>query len=129
MVNLAIGLIVILWINYVTDFLMQSESQANNKHHSLFWLLSHVATYSLYFGVGIAALNYFIQIFIPINLLWVILLNGASHFVVDFITSKFNANFYKKKNIRGFLKMIGFDMLIHTSILIALTFMFTNLIK
>ena len=124
--SIAITLIVLLTINYVTDFLFQTKKQGENKSHSLYWLSMHVFTFTTYFTGLLCFYNIFAHAFTWENLFLLTLINGATHFIVDFISSKCTSYFYKKTQFRAFLKTIGFDTLVHTIILIVLTFLFIN---
>lgn len=117
-----ISIIVIIWLNYITDYLFQSQSMSENKHHSLFWLLAHVADFTIAFGVAVLVFNGMTHYFNWGNLVILILINGVSHLIIDFFTSKITAYYYKKRKIGTFLRVIGADQTLHVTILVILTF-------
>ena len=47
-----------------------------------------------------------------------VLVNGGSHFCVDFVTSRVTSHLHKRGLIYGFFLVIGLDQLIHTIILV-----------
>lgn len=125
--SIAIALIIILWANYITDFLFQTKKMGKNKHHSILWLLAHIGSYTFYFSLLLILYNTIAITFTWINLFHLIWINAITHLIVDFTTSKITAYFYQKHQFRSFLKVIGLDTLIHTTILIILTFLFINI--
>ena len=93
----------VLFTHFVADFICQTDNMAKNKSKSLKWLSFHIAVYTLifcYLGIEFA------------------LINGVCHFLIDFITSKISSYYYAKGRIHDFFVVIGFDQLLHTSILI-----------
>lgn len=98
-----ITILILIWIHFVADFILQSDAMAKNKSKSNKWLLLHVAVYSipfLWFG-------------------WLFtLVNGVAHFVTDFITSRITSKLHAKGEIHWFFVVIGFDQAIHITTLI-----------
>jgi hypothetical protein len=76
---------------------------AINKSRSNWWLTAHVATYSLmlcFLGWKVA------------------LLNGAAHWLIDYVTSRANARLWAAQQRHWFFVCIGFDQFLHTSLLL-----------
>jgi phage-related holin len=75
---------------------------ALNKSSSNKWLGIHCFIYALpflYFGFKFA------------------LVAGISHFVIDYVTSRVNANLWKQGKRGMFFKNIGFDQALHMTVL------------
>lgn len=96
-------ILIIIWLHFVADFILQSDKMAKNKSKSSLWLLLHIVTYSiplLYFGWLFA------------------LINGIAHFITDFITSRITSKLYAKGEIHWFFVIIGLDQAIHLTTLV-----------
>jgi len=99
-----IDIVILVWMHFVADFLLQSRKVGENKSSSNLILLKHVIIYSIpffYFGWQFA------------------LLNAALHFVVDWITSRVTKHAWKESNMELFWGTIGFDQAVHMTTLIA----------
>lgn len=104
-------LVALLATHWVGDFILQTNFQASNKSKRLDALSLHVATYTvtlfaaaiILFGITAAV------IFAAIN--------GALHFVTDYITSRVSSKLWAEQNLHHFFVMIGFDQLIHQATL------------
>ena len=98
-------IIIIIWLHFVADFILQSDKMALNKSSNNRWLCIHSICYSipfLYFG-----LTYCI-------------INGMLHFSIDYITSRITGYLYQKEERHWFFVMIGLDQAAHLSCLILL---------
>lgn len=97
-------LLELIWIHFVADFVLQSDTMAKNKSSSNKWLLLHCIVYTipfLWFGWKFA------------------LINGVAHFATDWITSRCTAALWKKGERHWFFVLIGLDQAIHLTILVA----------
>jgi len=96
--------LLIIWLHWIADFVMQSDTVATNKSKNTWVLGLHCLTYSLPFVlVG-----------------WKFaLLNGILHFPVDFVTSRLTSYYWSIENRHAFFVTIGFDQAVHVSILFA----------
>ena len=101
MLDLAVVFKLII-VHWIADFWLQTDKMAMNKSSSNKWLLTHVAVYTipfLYFGWLFAFIN------------------GATHFVVDYFTSRINKRLWDDKKVHYFFVGVGFDQAIHMLIL------------
>ena len=98
--------IILVWVHFVADFLLQNDKMAVNKSKSNKWLGIHAGIYTIpFFWWG-----------------WKFaLVNGAAHFVVDFVTSRGTTWLWQKNERHWFFSLIGLDQAIHiTTLLVTL---------
>ena len=126
----------ILFIHWISDFVLQSSWMATNKSKNWFALASHILVYTasmgflmLLAGVIIAGISGSItggaiMIITPMSFVKWIALNGALHFVTDAITSRITSILWRKNDMHNFFVVVGFDQLIHYSCLIITLLMF-----
>lgn len=95
-------ILAIVWLHFMSDFILQSNEMATKKSKSMIWLTIHVIVYSF-----------------PFLLLgWkYALVNGLAHWVVDFFTSRATSRLWEKKEVHWFFVVIGFDQALHMTIL------------
>jgi len=97
MISLKI-IILIAFIHWVADFVLQSNKMSQEKNHSIKWLSIHAAVYMipwLIFGFYYAAIN------------------GILHWIIDFNTSKLTHKLWDKKEVHLFFVVIGLDQFAH----------------
>ena len=101
--SIALNLILLVWVHFISDFVFQSNQMAQNKSTSIKWLSIHVGVYSILF-------------------LWwgwkFALLNGILHWMTDFVTSRISSYYWKKNEMHWFFTTIGCDQAIHLTCLI-----------
>lgn len=97
-------LILIVWLHFISDFLLQTDKMALNKSKSIKWLSIHIVAYSstlfLFLGWKYA------------------LVNGILHWITDFITSKGTTALWLRNERHWFFVIIGVDQAIHMTCLI-----------
>lgn len=100
-------ILIILFIHWVADFLLQTSKMATNKSTSNKWLFFHVFDYSIvWLFIGIFFFNYKdVILFSTITFI--------CHFITDYFTSRWTTKLYKVQNFRKFFKVIGFDQYLH----------------
>lgn len=105
--------ILLLFVHWVGDFVLQTDEMAKGKSVSNKWLTIHAATYISVF----ALLSIFI-LPIWIALAWVIA-NGALHWGQDYCTSRLNSKLWTQNKRHEYFIAIGADQFIHLSFLLS----------
>lgn len=124
--------LIILFLHWIADFVLQTQWMASNKSKSLVALSTHVATYTAVLAIGLILAYWFIiaqlvltwaplyMVFsiVPYKIIFTfVLVNGVLHFITDFFTSKWTralyAKAYKTQDWHNFFVVIGLDQLIH----------------
>ena len=89
--------------HYFADFVFQSDKMALNKSHSWKWLSLHCFVY------GVCFLPWGWQVSLVLM---------GTHFVIDAVTSRLNAYFWKREERRYFFLTIGADQMLHLFLLV-----------
>lgn len=95
----------LLAVHWAADFVLQTNEMALGKSTSNRWLSFHVAVYTI--ALAFLTLS-------P----WFALVNGALHWVTDYVTSRWTARLWKAERRHDFFVAIGVDQLIHTVTLV-----------
>jgi len=97
----------VVWLHFISDFILQTDRMAMNKSKSNAWLELHVTVYALpflWFGWQYAAVN------------WVL------HFATDWASSRATSKLWQKGERHWFFVVIGLDQAIHlTSLVLTLS--------
>lgn len=106
------GILAILVIHFISDFVLQTQEMASKKSLSNGWLLWHIIVYTIPFYIMLLIFRDF-----PTTLLFMAF-NGTVHFFVDYVSSRI-ARYYRERNrMHAFFVTIGADQLIHMLTLI-----------
>ncbi len=100
---MATDIIILIWIHFIADFILQSDKMATNKSKSNKYLAVHCLIYSL-------PLLWFGWLFA--------LVNGTAHFITDWITSRATTNLHQKGERHRFFVVVGLDQAIHMTTLV-----------
>jgi len=106
-----IDIIILIWLHFLSDFLLQSDEMAINKSKSNKILALHCLVYSipfLWFGWMFAAVN------------------GVLHFFTDWVSSRAASHFHQKGERRRFFLVIGADQAVHMTTLVLTLHYLTN---
>jgi len=110
MINFYLEMILLaLTLHFIGDFLLQTHQMACNKSKSTKWLLYHVSVYSFCFlimGVRFAIFMF------------------ATHYVIDYFTSRITSKLWAKEDYHNFFVVIGMDQLLHMFCIIAAVYRF-----
>jgi hypothetical protein len=103
----------ILLAHWIADFICQTDDMAKNKSKSWKWLSAHIFTYFVVlFWICVIAIDDTKLV------LQFALINSAGHFIIDMITSRVTSYLWSKERVHDFFVVIGFDQLLHVTILI-----------
>jgi len=96
-------ILLIIWIHFIADFLLQNDKMAINKSSSSKWLTIHTLIYSIPFVIfGFRSM---VVIF-------------TSHWFVDFFSSRLTTKLFIAQKRHWFFVVIGLDQAIHLSFII-----------
>jgi len=116
--------LLLITAHYVSDFLAQSEWMAENKSTSNLALSAHVFVLSVVLFAFFCAGPFATATFLPFSIgaktaLILVAVNGATHWVIDYVSSRAMAQAYILKDTRLFFKILGLDQALHMGILFA----------
>jgi len=106
---------IIIVAHFIADFMFQTDKMALNKSSNVKWLLAHILSYT--FGVFVYLVIIFKCGIVQKSLTFATyfaLFNGATHFVVDFVTSRIMKTLWIQKKRHDFFVMLGADQASHT---------------
>ena len=97
-------ILLLVWVHFAADFILQTDAMAQNKSKSNAWLGLHILVYTvplvLFFGWYFA------------------IINGIAHFLVDWCTSRINKRLWDAGKVHYFFVGVGADQAIHISTLV-----------
>nr|BDD47550.1 hypothetical protein 2 [Legionellales bacterium] len=98
------SILILIWLHFIADFILQTDKMALNKSTSNKWLGIHSLIYSVPF----------LLFFGPVYGL----VNGILHFIVDYVTSRLTSRYWQQEERHKFFVTIGADQATHITILI-----------
>lgn len=119
-------LLIVLVLHWLFDFVFQSRKIANEKWHDLKALTDHASIYGLGLLCMAFPLNWFINDSVQLGVF--VFTNGLSHLMIDYLTSKATHVLSVEKLEKQFWCTIGFDQLLHLSILVITMHVFLGLV-
>jgi hypothetical protein len=122
MINLTV-VILIIFIHWIADFVLQTDWEATNKSTNIKALLSHTLRYSVWWTVFIIIYGIFFHQLTILNALLFILITFIAHTITDYFTSRLNKKLWDTKQVHNFFVSIGFDQILHY-VQLLLTFYF-----
>ena len=96
-------ILTLVWVHFLSDFLLQTDRMALNKSSSVKWLSIHIGVYSLPFFVF--GWQY-------------ALVNAGLHWLTDFVSSRITSRLWKQEKRHWFFVVIGLDQAIHLTCLL-----------
>ena len=103
--------IVIVFVHWLADFLLQLPKWKVGKSTSIMDLTNHVGAYSATMGlavcIGFPILHY------SMSMLWFMPITFVCHWITDYFTSKWNKKAWDDKKTNLFFNSIGFDQFLH----------------
>ncbi|MDD3320888.1 MAG: DUF3307 domain-containing protein [Paludibacter sp.] len=118
-------IIILILLHVIADYFLQGSKLSKLKALKLSYLFEHVAIYT---GIFIVFSPLLLGLTIVEGVIFS-LINGAAHFVVDFIIGKLKLK-YHDTNESAYLSVVGADHTIHIIILIlTYIYMFPNAIN
>lgn len=111
-----IQILIILFIHWVADFLLQTKDMAMNKSKSNFWLALHVGVYALTFFIPGIFFGAYSGYFTADQLVVFTIVTFVCHFVTDYLTSRWTSKLYADQKFYGFpsfFSVIGLDQFLH----------------
>lgn len=115
---------VILFVHWVGDFVVQTEWEARNKSKSWVALISHTSTYT--------ALWIMFSVFFLTDwgMFWFPIITFVTHTIIDYFTSRLNAKLAitarEKNDYHNFFVSVGFDQFLHYTQLFLTYIFFTK---
>lgn len=123
--ELFIGIITLLYAHFMADFVFQTHKMATQKSDDVRVLTTHILMYAMIFFFAFTLVGYVFAEYYNIEFSkWlsmsfgITIINSIFHFMIDYFTSKATKYFWKKEDYHNFFVVIGFDQLLHVSLLI-----------
>lgn len=127
-----IDIIVILLVHWFTDFVLQSNNQATKKSQSNkpwnYFLAEHCFVYS-----SVSTMIYFYYFYWQgyviegdLNVLFIFPYLYITHYITDWVTSRWSKSYFDENNYHNGFVVIGFDQILHYLTLLLMFLFFKN---
>lgn len=121
MISLTVVLIII-FVHWVADFVLQTDKQARGKSKNWGDLLSHVLVYTSCWAVPFLLIVFLgnnnggpkaeeLGWYFPI--LWFFPITFICHTITDYFTSRLNTKLWESGQVHNFFVSVGFDQVLH----------------
>ena len=120
-----INILLLIWVHFVADFILQSDWMARGKSKDSWILLTHVLIYTvplLLLGIFFM-LRIHISIGSPLAVHWA-LVNGVLHFATDYVSSRITTKLWSEQKVHWFFVVIGCDQAVHMTCLVVTYYYF-----
>jgi len=115
-----IAVAILLTFHYVADFILQTDMQAKMKSSDNRFLGVHCFVYAMTVTLGFIMLKISGMLPQDYNIPAVSSVLIASHFTIDYVTSRINKKLYISGRHHEFFVVVGLDQLLHSLILLIL---------
>jgi hypothetical protein len=118
MMIIAFGLVILLFMHWIADFVFQDDKTALNKSENNKVLAAHCGIYSIAMACTVFPLFCWFSnaplttTFIFFGLMFI------SHFGIDYITARANKKLWLNNQRHWFFVMVGFDQFLHIATII-----------
>ncbi len=104
----------IIFVHWVSDFVLQSHHMSTRKSSSNYYLTMHVIVYS-FSTIFLWALVFpLFGIHLTSGPVWLAFLTiYSTHWITDYYTSRWTSRLYKEEKYHDFFVVIGLDQVIH----------------
>ena len=104
----------LIFTHWIADFVCQTDDMAKNKSSSNKWLGKHILAYMGVLSVFAIAAGWTIP-----GKYWMtfVIVNGAAHFAIDFVTSRITSSLWKQQRVHDFFVVVGLDQALHMATL------------
>jgi hypothetical protein len=118
----------IIFVHWVSDFVLQTQHMSTRKSSSNYYLTLHVMVYSFSTIVLWTLVFPLLSVKLAAGTVWVsFLLIFVTHWITDYFTSRRTSKLYKEEKYHDFFVVIGFDQVLHyTQLLLIFNYIILN---
>ena len=109
---------IIIFIHWISDFVLQTDWQAQNKSKNNFALLSHTSNYTLVWLLPMCLIFGKMKEgatteWIVWSTLYFCMITLVTHTITDYFTSRLNSKLWAGGKVHYFFVSVGFDQVLH----------------
>ncbi len=124
MISIITALLIIV-IHFFSDFVCQTHKMAINKSKNNCWLTAHVAVYSFITLLAWVFTIFQIGVIFHLNTyLWFTIFIFSTHWITDYITSRFSSKYFGKGDYHNGFVVVGIDQVLHYIQLLSAYYLF-----